>query len=586
MPSANGHGPKRAILYARVSSAEQVEGYSLDQQIDALRAWATEKGYEVLAEIKDEGWSAAYLERPGLDEVRDLVEAGGVSVVVAQDADRITREPAHRAFLDGECERFGARLLALDDWGDDTHEGELLRFLKGWMAKGERIKTAERTRRGRVQKARQGEIVAAHPPRFGFRFLRNDRGKAVGYEVDEDQMAVVRRVFRMVGEEGMTLYAVRKSLTAAGILSPSGKKLWHQGYLRTMILDDIYRPHTYSEVRDLVSPAVAATLDPDSSYGICYYDKRRQTKTVAATKANGRYRYAYSNSYRPKESWLAVPVPDSGIPRGWVDRAREQVKDNRRPSSAGLRFWELSAGVLRCAECGRAMQTTTITSSTGRAHHYYRCPLRVRDGKDGCDNPQNLRADYAEPLVWEKVSELLKDPDRLRVGLTALIEEKKRRLRSDPEREALTWLRQLDELAGKRAAYQDQQATGLMTLEELGTRLDELEDVRRSAETELAKLRTTQEEIEALEADADALLASYEQATPERLDALEAEERHRIYRLMRLEVLAHLDGSLEAQGDLPLDISKFSTTNTSSASSTSVRSTRTPGASPRHSSTC
>ena len=59
-------------------------------------------GYEVLAEVRDEGWSAAYLERPGLDRVRDMVEEGGVSVVAAQDADRITREPAHRAFLEGE----------------------------------------------------------------------------------------------------------------------------------------------------------------------------------------------------------------------------------------------------------------------------------------------------------------------------------------------------------------------------------------------------------------------------------------------------------------------------------------------------
>jgi site-specific DNA recombinase len=567
MPNTNGHGPKRAILYARVSSAEQVEGYSLDQQIDALRAWASRKGYEVLAEVRDEGWSAAYLERPGLDEVRDLVEEGGVSVVVAQDADRITREPAHRAFLDEECERYGTRLVALDDWGDDTHEGELLRFLKGWMAKGERIKTVERSRRGRVQKARQGEIVGSHRPRFGFRYVRNAKGKAVGYEVDEEKMAVVRSVFRMVAEEGMTLYAVRKSLMASGIPSPSGKKIWSQGYLRTMILDDIYRPHAFEEVRSLVSEAVAATLNPSSSYGVCYYDRRHQTRTVVGEDGKaGRYRYAYGTTYRPRENWLAVPVPDSGIPRGWVQRSREAIKDNRRPSSAGLRFWELSAGVLRCAECGRAMQTTTITSSTGRAHHYYRCPLRVRDGKLGCDNPRHIRADHVEPLVWEKVSNLLKDPDRLRVGLAALIEEKKRRLRSDPEREALTWLRQLDELAGKRTAYQDQQAAGLMTLDELGSRLAELEDVRQSAERELAKLRSSQEEIESLEADADALLASYEQVTPERLDALDAEEHHRVYRLISLEVLAHLDGSLEANGDVPLDVSNFGTTSTTRAS--------------------
>jgi DNA invertase Pin-like site-specific DNA recombinase len=59
MSNTNGHGLKRsvlwAILYARVSSAEQVEGYSLDQQIDALRAWASREGYEVLAEVRDEG---------------------------------------------------------------------------------------------------------------------------------------------------------------------------------------------------------------------------------------------------------------------------------------------------------------------------------------------------------------------------------------------------------------------------------------------------------------------------------------------------------------------------------------------------
>lgn len=56
MPSTNGHGPKRAILYARVSSDEQARhGYSLDQQIGALRGWAAREGYEVVEEIRDEG---------------------------------------------------------------------------------------------------------------------------------------------------------------------------------------------------------------------------------------------------------------------------------------------------------------------------------------------------------------------------------------------------------------------------------------------------------------------------------------------------------------------------------------------------
>src|SRR5215213_10408618 len=92
MSSSNGHGPKRAILYTRVSGDEQAKkGYSLLDQSDALRKWAEREGYVVLEEVADEGWSGAYLERPGLDRVRALVEAGGVGVVAALFRDRIAR---------------------------------------------------------------------------------------------------------------------------------------------------------------------------------------------------------------------------------------------------------------------------------------------------------------------------------------------------------------------------------------------------------------------------------------------------------------------------------------------------------------
>src|ERR687894_1161429 len=100
VPSTNGHGSKRAILYARVSTNEQARsGYSLAQQIEALREYANREGYEVLEEVTDAGHSGASLERPGIDRVRDLVASGGVSVVLAQDRDRFAREPAYLYFL-------------------------------------------------------------------------------------------------------------------------------------------------------------------------------------------------------------------------------------------------------------------------------------------------------------------------------------------------------------------------------------------------------------------------------------------------------------------------------------------------------
>ena len=110
MPSTNGHGPKRAILYARVSTDEQARsGYSLAQQIDRLRGYAADEGYEVLEEVTDAGYSGASLGRPGMDRVRDLVAADGVSVVPAQDRDRFAREPA---YLQPTCTSCGKSSLA------------------------------------------------------------------------------------------------------------------------------------------------------------------------------------------------------------------------------------------------------------------------------------------------------------------------------------------------------------------------------------------------------------------------------------------------------------------------------------------
>jgi DNA invertase Pin-like site-specific DNA recombinase len=62
MPSSNGNHPKRAVLYARVSTEEQARsGYSLAQQMEALREYANREGYEVVEEITDPGESGASL---------------------------------------------------------------------------------------------------------------------------------------------------------------------------------------------------------------------------------------------------------------------------------------------------------------------------------------------------------------------------------------------------------------------------------------------------------------------------------------------------------------------------------------------
>ena len=102
------------ILDARVSTPGQAEnGYSLDQQIESLRQYAAEHELDVLEELRDAGYSGATLNRPGIDHILEVVAGGGVDAVLAQDADRITREPWHFGYLKAEFERYGTKLRAL-----------------------------------------------------------------------------------------------------------------------------------------------------------------------------------------------------------------------------------------------------------------------------------------------------------------------------------------------------------------------------------------------------------------------------------------------------------------------------------------
>src|SRR5215203_6159144 len=215
MPSTNGHGPKGTVLYARVSTDEQARtGYSLAQQLEALRQYAAREGYEVFEEVSDPGQSGASLERPGMDRVRDLVAAGGVSVVLAQDRDRFSREPAYTYLLRRELEEHGAKLKALNDRGDSSPEGDLTDGILDQLAKFERAKLAERSRRGKLRKAREGKVVAGALPNFGFRYnVSRDN-----YILDEETMPVVRRIFHMVGLEKRVLNSVKRALEAEGVM--------------------------------------------------------------------------------------------------------------------------------------------------------------------------------------------------------------------------------------------------------------------------------------------------------------------------------------------------------------------------------
>ena len=232
--------------------------------MQALREHAAREGYEVLEEVVDPGHSGASLARPGMDRVRDLVAASGVSAVLGQDRDRFAREPALHYVLKKEFEEHGTNLRSLNDRGDDSPEGQLTDDVLDVMAKFERAKTAERTQRGKLRRAREGKVIPGASPPFGFKY---NAGRD-NFVVYEETMQLVRRIFRIVGAEKRTMYAVKRAFEQEGVATPRGGRYWNISFIRNVVADDVYKAQCFEEVAQLVTPEVAARLDPEKVYGI------------------------------------------------------------------------------------------------------------------------------------------------------------------------------------------------------------------------------------------------------------------------------------------------------------------------------
>jgi site-specific DNA recombinase len=319
--------------------------------------------------------------------------------------------------------------------------------------------------------------------------------------------------------------------------------VWDDRVIRRLLANDLYRPHTFEEVAELVTSEVAARLDPDERYGIHWFNRKKTgRRTVKEPDASGgwRYRKRSTVALRPKEEWIAVPVP-AYLSLALVDRACTTLENNKGYERKHLaRGWELR-GLLRC-RCGSKMRTHTTQPGRRRMYHYYTCLRRRSLGKMCSCTQKSLRAAAVEPVVWAFVSDLLEEPDRLRVGMEALIEQERMTGPNDSAEKAELWTQKIAECSHLRKAYQDQQAAGLMTLEELRGRLEELETTRRLAQTELEALAEREARVKELEEDRDALLEGRTEMVPGALNNLTGEERNKLYRMLRLEVTPSDEG--------------------------------------------
>jgi hypothetical protein len=200
-----------------------------------------------------------------------------------------------------------------------------------------------------------------------------------------------------------------------------------------------------------------------------------------------------------------------------------------------------------CTSCGRKIHThTTRGKGTDRLYYYYQC-----DNREGCDARPRLRAGKLEADVWQVVRDGLTDPDQLKADLDRMIELERSVVCGDPAHEAKHWLERLSGAEEERRGFLRLAARGRITDEELDEELVALEQTCQAAKRELAALQNRKERIEALERDRDAVLEDYAGRTPDALEALTSEERHQLYKMLKLSVKIHPGCNVEIAGALP-----------------------------------
>ncbi|MGH2928853.1 MAG: recombinase family protein, partial [Solirubrobacteraceae bacterium] len=207
---------------------------TVESQISELRELAGDRGLLVAEELVfcDEGFSGAILARPALERLRDRAAEGAFEVMLCHSADRLARRYAYQVLLLEELGKAGVEVMfAREPKRTGSPEDELLRQFQGMIAEYERAQIAERMRRGRLYRARQGsQAVLAGAP-YGYRYVRKSEHADAYYEVDEAQAQVVREVFRRYTEDGESMNQIARALTERGLPTQTGRAVWDQGVI-------------------------------------------------------------------------------------------------------------------------------------------------------------------------------------------------------------------------------------------------------------------------------------------------------------------------------------------------------------------
>ena len=462
-PNGIAQATNQAVaVYARVSTEDQAEKESVQNQLDFLRRYVDLHGLPVAGEYVDDGISGrlALGDRPEGRRLLIDAEAGQFGTVLFYNLKRLGRRLQVILDVEKALDQRGVAIRSGTEPIDtSTPTGKFVFHLLGSLSEFDTDERAEVTGRGRNRAAGDGKYTGGPIP-LGYELDADKRlvpSQRIVAELDMTEADMVRTLFRRIVSGETTVNAETVRLTALGVPRrqryapskryPEGRTIERDGHWANSTLLDVLHNPLYKGAGVFGNGAGVAGAGE-----------------------------------------VARPVPALVDAETW-QRAQEALRRNKRLSTKNAKHYYLLRGLIRCAACG----ATYIGVARGE-HRRYRCSgqSKHRSGTGATRCPgKELPADWLEDALWQECRQFILNPGDA-------LAEAQRKLRArmagtaghETRRRAL-----LAALAGKEAERER-----VLTLYRKGKISDqEAEAQLDDAAREAAALRS---EVEALRAQA------------------------------------------------------------------------------------
>lgn len=375
---------RRAAIYARYSSALQNDR-SIEDQVAVCRTMAERDGLTVVSLFEDRARSGSTVYgRDGLAAMMEAAKSKSFDVLLVESLDRISRDQEDMAGAYKRLTHWGVDLVAV-------HEGKADQIqvgIRGIVSALYLTDLAHKVRRGAAGNIREGKHAGGLA--YGY---RTTPGKPGEWTVDEEQAAIVRRIFAeyLAGERGREIC---RRLNAEGVKPPRGR-FWRANTLtgsgarqHGILLNSIYAGR-------LVWNRVRMVKNPDTG--------RRVSRV------------------NPETDWQRQDAPHLAIVAAEQFDAAQAIRKERGHAYPTHRKKprHLLSGLLRCGCCGGGL-------SSGNANVRRRLYCTNWKESRSCTNGRMYYADEIERRVLTGLQRHLSDPSAIALFLTAYTAERKR----------------------------------------------------------------------------------------------------------------------------------------------------------------